>query len=354
MLMTTNIQSIPIPQTRKALVGYPEGGLRFDWAMIALSALFAGGLWIDGWAHFHGRTDNTFFTPWHFLFYGAFGLVGLFLAFNAYRNVGKGYVFRRALPVGYWLSLLGAVTFAVGGVGDMIWHTLFGIEAGTEALTSPTHLILAIGMFLVWSGPLRAAWLRTGTDERRGWGALGPAIISVALLFSLLGFFTSYAHPLIDPLVRFGRSRQDFGVTTILLQAALLMGTVLFVMRRWRLPFGALTVIFTLNALLMVVLTDLFILVPGALIAGLIADVLRLRIQATPTNPLAFRIFAFATPVIYYALYFVTVQLVIGVQWHVHVWAGAMFLAGVIGLMLSYLLVQPQVVTETPIGGAAA
>lgn len=42
----------------------------------------------------------------------------------------------------------------------MLWHSRFGIEAGIEALLSPTHLVLALGGMLMVSGPLRAAGFR--------------------------------------------------------------------------------------------------------------------------------------------------------------------------------------------------
>ncbi len=183
--------------------GYPEGGLRFDWVMTGLSAVYLAGLWVDGWAHFHGEVDGSFFTPWHFLFYSAFGLVALFLGFHQMRNINRGYAFTRALPKGYWLSLIGVVVFALGGAGDMIWHTLFGIEAGTEALLSPSHIMLAIGMTLVFTGPVRAAWIRARevSGEIRGWRALGPMIVCMTLLLTLIMFFTSYAHPVVSPYV---------------------------------------------------------------------------------------------------------------------------------------------------------
>lgn len=186
--------------------GYPAGGLRFDWTATALSALFLAGLWIDGWAHFHNQVDDSFFTPWHFLFYSAFGFVALFFSYNQFQNVNKGYAFARALPQGYRLSLIGAAVFALGGLGDMIWHTLFGIEAGTEALMSPTHIMLAIGMSLIFTGPARAAWVRRGEigESVIGWRALGPMIVSLTLFLTLLLFFTSYANPIVMPLAVMG------------------------------------------------------------------------------------------------------------------------------------------------------
>ena len=136
------------------------GGLGFDWAAVALGSVFAGGVYLDGWAHNHGKVDNTFFTIWHAALYSGYALYAAFLVISLVRNHARGYEWQRALPAGYEASLLGAIVFAVGGVGDLIWHTIFGVETNTAALLSPTHLILALGLVLMVGGPLRAAWVR--------------------------------------------------------------------------------------------------------------------------------------------------------------------------------------------------
>ena len=50
----------------------------------------------------------------------------------------------------------------------MIWHEIFGVETGVEALLSPTHLMLALGGSLMVSGPFRvwlASALRPGSPD---------------------------------------------------------------------------------------------------------------------------------------------------------------------------------------------
>lgn len=59
------------------------------------------------------------------------------------RNIQKGYAWQSALPSGYMPALLGVGIFAIGGVFDLVWHTLFGVEANIQALLSPSHLLLA-------------------------------------------------------------------------------------------------------------------------------------------------------------------------------------------------------------------
>jgi Tol biopolymer transport system component len=175
----------------------PPTSQGFEWLMALLAVLLIGGLNLDIWAHSHGRVDQSFFTPWHAVLYGAMAINGIALGIVMARNVlQRGYPWRRALPEGYGLSLVGVIAFAIGGGLDLWWHTVFGIEASTEALLSPTHLILATSAALILTGPLRSAALRVGPDAQPGWSKLGPMVLSVAAVFTLLGFFTQYAHPL--------------------------------------------------------------------------------------------------------------------------------------------------------------
>ncbi len=593
---------------------------RFDWIVTVLCTLLVGGIYLDGWAHAHGKVDNTFFTPWHAVLYSGFAIVGAFLVVNLVRNRIKGYPWLEALPPGYSVSLLGAVIFGVGGVLDMIWHILFGIEMNVDALLSPTHLMLALGVVLMVTGPLRAVWLRFPERRVHGWIKLFPAVLSIALVLSIFAFLTEYAHPQMDTwaaqnihtaaflpsdmyvmnanggrqtrllsnsadhrdpawshdghkfaftagkdgnlqiyvanadgsgqirltndtfnegeaswspddskilfssnrdgtdqlyvmnadgsgqtrltngpasngkaswspdghrivfisehdrsdeiyvmnadgsgqtrlthinartwstawspdgrkiafsserdgksqiyvmnadgsnLVRltsndqdwnlapawspdstkiaFASSRdgndevyvmnadgshqvnltndpgaddgsdgiawspngstilytvqehpavntffsQELGVSAILLQTILLMGLVLLLVRRWLLPFGSLTLIFTLSSVMISFLGDEYTFILAALAAGLVADLLLWWLKPSANRPLEFRIFAFAVPLIYYGLYFLVLLLTKGIGWTIHLWMGSIIIAGIIGLLLSYLLVPP-------------
>lgn len=322
---------------------YPVGGLGFDWLIAALSAWLIGGIHLDGWAHNHIPELETFFTPWHAAFYSGFLVLLLTVLATAARHLRRGYPWRRALPVGYGLSLLGGGLFLVGGVGDMLWHMAFGIEANIEALLSPTHLLLATGGILMVSGPVRALWQRSA---RRALPltAMLPALLSLALVVALLGFFTQFAHPQVEiPAARGAADGNGAGsgVAAILVQAMLLATTALFVVRRWSLPFGSLTLLFGLPSLLISFMHDRYALVPAAILAGLIADALVRWLRPTPERTGALHLFAFAAPAVYYALYFATLALTSGIAWRIHLWAGAIVVAGVVGLLLSFLIAPP-------------
>ncbi|MHA0034585.1 hypothetical protein ACXXDK_06500 [Deinococcus sp. PESE-38] len=117
------------------------------------------GMFVDGWAHNQfGETLETFFTPWHALFYSGFLAVAGWCLFLAAQGWQRGLRGLRAFPEGYHLAALGVPVFGLGGIGDLIWHTVFGIEVGIEALLSPTHLMLFMGGVLIVASPLNAVW----------------------------------------------------------------------------------------------------------------------------------------------------------------------------------------------------
>jgi hypothetical protein len=328
----------------------PEGRLLlFDWVYAILSAWLVGGLYLDGWAHSHGKVDDVFFTPWHAVLYsGAFAIILLLSATYA-RSLLAGHAWPRLLPAGYGLSLAGAALFLIGGVLDMLWHQAFGVEVNLEALLSPTHLLLATSGVLMVGGPLRASWGRPPTFSARGWRALGPALFAAALMLALLTFFTQYNHPIAQPIAAQGYSSsstafaRSLAISGILLQSALLLGAILLLAQRWSLPFGALTLLILLPSALMSVFEDTYHLLPATLAAGLLADVLLSWLRPTTARPARLRVFAFAVPAVLYSLYFLALQLTGGIAWTIHLWMGAIFLAGVAGIFVSFLIAPPFV-----------
>jgi len=346
--------------TRKHLEGYPAHSRWLDTLAIVTSTLFLLGLFLDGWAHNSIPNLETFFTPWHAVLYSGYFSVAILIGITQYRNVAKGYAWSRALPKGYGLSLLGVMLFFVGGAGDMVWHTVFGIEQNLEALFSPTHLLLASGAFLFMAGPLRASWQRTGL---KGWRDLYPAVLSATLLFTLFSFFTQYANifgnaAVLNTPTPGGSSRYFIEVTSvvyILVPAALMMGSLLFLMRRWQLPFGSATVMFTINALLMFLMRINFndhygLTVVAAAIGGLVADILIARLRPSAQNPNALRLFAFVVPMVFFLLTLGAIALSgpRGLWWEIHTWLGVPFIAGAIGIGLSFLVVPLPVPEEKP------
>ncbi len=328
--------------------------LRFDWISVALSAWLVGGAYLDGWAHNHiGSRLESFFTPWHAVLYSGFLVCAIFLFGTHARNLARGYHWRHAVPSGYEQSLLGVIVFALGGVGDLLWHTLFGIEASVEVLLSPTHHLLVIGIALVVSGAWRAVWHRR--DDVGGWRALLPMILSALLFWSIITFIMQGWSPFVYPgagqqfVPRSNLERDTFqlmGTAQIVLMSALQMGIVLLMLWRWRrLPVGTFTLMFTLNALLMVTQHYEFRLMPALILGGVAADLLLALWR--PLRVWHIRAFAFVVPVVIYALYFVLLARTDTIWWKMHSIGGSIFAAGITGLLLTHLVFQPSLPTDS-------
>jgi hypothetical protein len=137
---------------------------------------------------------------------------------------------------------------------------------------------------------------------------------------------------------------QALGVSSVLIQTALLMGPVLLVVRRWQLPYGAMTVVFSLIQILVSVSGDTYYLLPVVLLAGGCADALLLWLKPSVTRRNEFHLFALLVPFSLYLLYFLELSLLSwkGVSWSIHMWMGSVVLAGVVSLLLSFLLLPPR------------
>jgi dipeptidyl aminopeptidase/acylaminoacyl peptidase len=134
---------------------------------------------------------------------------------------------------------------------------------------------------------------------------------------------------------------EDLGVAGVILQSVLLMGTVLILVTGWTLPLGALTVMFTLNGLLLSVFGDRYVLVAAMLAAGTLSDFLLWWIKPSIERRRRFYLFAISVPVLLYALYFLALQLTQGIEWSIQLSLGALFMAGLAGWLVSFLFVSP-------------
>jgi hypothetical protein len=329
---------------------YPRGSVRFDLRVVLLSLWMIAGLYLDGSAHHHiPDLIETFFTPWHAVLYSGFAASAGLLLITQWRNVSKGYRWTRALPKGYMVSLVGAVIFLFSGGSDFLWHEAFGFEVGLEALVSPSHLALAVGGVLMISGPLSATLHRHSLQAVHGWHELLPAVLSLLGILSVLTFFNGDFAIITYPNFMTIRPPGDstffydiHGLASVLIPSALLMGVLLFALRQWMLPLGSLTLIIVGNGLLMswFHLKEVYpypqILI-AVLLSGLAADVLYRFLKPSPVRLRALRVFAFAVPATLFALFFGILITTVGIWWSVHLWTGAVFLAGVVGLLLSFL-----------------
>lgn len=144
------------------------------------------GVFIDGWAHINAPERESFFTPWHAPLYSGLAAFAGWLAVLAWRRRRTTGSWLAALPAGYRPGALGVVVFAFGGVADLAWHEIFGLEVAIDALVSPSHLILLAGGLLMVSTAWRAQ--RIASPGR----ATFPELLSLATAVAFPAFFISY------------------------------------------------------------------------------------------------------------------------------------------------------------------
>ena len=308
--------------------------MRFVWATVIVSCWFVGGLFLDAWAHIHLPDLETFFTPWHGVMYSGFLALVAFIAATMGRNHAEGYPWSGALPTGYGTTPLGIVLFAAGGVCDMLWHEAFGVEANLEAAVSPTHLLLFSGMALLMIGPIRSLW----TTATR-WIDHVPGLVALAFVITLFGVVTGYANPITRVLAS-EDANQDLGLIGMAWYGLVLVGPILLLMRREALPLGGVTLLLGVHTALQGAIDDALLFLPGAVLAGIIVDLIRYAVEPSGRRVWAQYLVAFITPVAYSGLYFLTLELTRGIAWSIHLWAGSMALVGLVSLWLCYLIVE--------------
>jgi hypothetical protein len=256
----------------------------------------------------------------------------VFLTTNLLRRHRAGAPLRKALPTGYGLSLVGCLLFGVGGVLDLIWHLLFGIELTISALLSPTHILLMFAVVLIVTGPLRSGW----------WSA--------SRVLSMFTFFSQFDQPVINlwpapnpstDLLSPERS-QELGILGLMMQTAAITGIILYLLRRFTLPTGAITILVGFNGLLLSALQGNFDMFLVALIGGMLTDLLMLRLRRATLQTERLRLIAFVAPVVVSGLYLVDLRFTRGITWPIHLWTGATVVCGFVGLLLSYLAFPPS------------
>jgi hypothetical protein len=336
-------------------------GARDDTITILLGLWLMAGLFIDGWAHNSRTLVESFFTPWHAILYSGYAASAAWLCGLVLWQRRAGRVGRAAIPRGYELGLAGAFLFGLGGLGDMLWHITFGIETTSlKALLSPTHLLLFVGILLILTSPLRSAWYAPDpVGGRPAFRAFLPPLLSLTAAFSVISFMGVYYWAILDGSYASGFARlyrpqvgaglgQELGLDGILLTNIVLLAPLLLALRRWLLPFGSITLLFTVNTLLMNALDGFAAreMIPVALLAGLAADLLIGALCPGNARPLALRLFAALVPLLFWCLYFLAGWLVRGIGWPPEIWTGAIVLAVLSGLGLSLLTVPPALPVE--------
>lgn len=315
-----------------------------EWFYTACCTWFVAGLFLDGWAHNHVPELETFFTPWHAVFYAGYLLMALTLATIWLRTNNKG------IPAGYSEAMIGVFVFLAGGIGDMLWHEAFGIEKDIEALFSPTHLVLALGTILMLSAPWLAV-VRAGKAPKT-FAAQLPAILSLTYAASAVAFLTQFHHwsdlRLAGelPMRATAELTEALAMAGYLWHIAILMAAVLMLMRSLPPTLGTYTVLFTVSTFGMAVMRmetmlEALPIVCIAYVIGFFCDLWAARVWPIEKNLAAFRWFTAGVPAALVALLNAYVLPIYGTWWSIHMWSGAVAIAAGVGVLLGLVVVPP-------------
>jgi hypothetical protein len=342
---------------------------RFHVTFMLLALWMILGVFVDGWAHINiASTKETFFTPWHGVLYSGFAAAVAWGMLPVLRRGHRSLV--AAIPYGYGLGFIGLAVFLVGGVGDAIWHTVFGIETGIDALLSPTHILLLTGGLLALTAPLRAAWVEVESREP-SLAQLLPAVLSITLTIAISAFFLGYAWGVLDPTPslpvppaaldenspqHFPAERGvAFGIVARIVTTVLLLAPILLAMRRWRLPFGTTTILFTTVSGLMYFLfsegaaavagfsgADLGVVALSAMIAGVSGDLFVRWASVSADRPLTVYAFGGGVAFVLWTLNMASIWAVRGMGWTPELWSGTVLICTLVGVGLALVAAPPR------------
>jgi len=341
----------------------PAGATRYvttrneDLVTVVFSAMLIGGTAADAWAHANIVDElESFFTPWHALLYAGFALTAawtFWLGFRRRRSVARWWL--DGWPAGYALGALGAVGFLGGGVLDMIWHSIFGVEISLDAVLSPSHLLLSVSGTLLVTSPLRAWWAAGTTSRRAGTGIAALALGSTfgVLLLSHSTAFKSTTPTQAYDFVTGSQSHlaASYASARYLVTTVILLVPVLLVYRR-RSVLGTATAvvgaIFLFNLVTAEFPATLTAVALGATAGAFAVDLIAVRLDAIrgPAAALRLPIIGGLFGALFTAGHLLGLAVTDGIAWPVELWTGNVVLAGVGGALLGGLATPPAQRTE--------
>ncbi|HET7815504.1 MAG TPA: hypothetical protein VFL13_14150, partial [Candidatus Baltobacteraceae bacterium] len=152
-----------------------------------------------------------------------------------------------------------------------------------------------------------------------------------------LVFFTAAGH---EQAMQTGIGKA-YGLDAAIVSSAILMGVLLLFVRRWRTPAGAMTVLIGVYGLAMNTQSDLYFLLPAAIITGALADAYLLLLKERARAGVPFYLFSFAVPAVLFALYEYSVSITSGFGWPFDLTSGSPFIAGFAGLLIAFCYDPP-------------
>jgi hypothetical protein len=254
------------------------------------------------------------------------------------------------------------MVFSICGLGDMAWHEIFGIEQNLAALLSPTHLGLFAGAFLIVTAPLRSLWGDQSIGRTASLHRLLPAVMSLALTGALCAFILmelnmfkqSFYSVHLQQFIAESFPGDGFvpdrnvqaGLAGFMVTTVVLFGPLLFLLRRWDPPPGAILAVIGTQAVAMAGLEgfeDPGLVVLGLIGAGVVEAAAR-ALRPSPRRLVALRAFCVLAPASFWAVYLGGAAIADGgLGWPAEIWGGSIAWSALTLLGLSLVMYPPAV-----------
>lgn len=320
-----------------------------------LGVWLMAGTTIDGWAHSNLLADlqeESFFTPWHGVLYSGFTATAAWTFWLGYRRrhtTARWWV--DGWPTGYRVGALGVAIFFAGGLADMVWHELLGVEVSIDAVLSPSHLVLAVGAVLLLTSPTRSWWASGEGGHRAVAGlvalAMGTTAVAVFTLYASAFDVVGAISPYDGTPGSIGFTTASLGVASYLVSTVVIVLPLLLVHRRRPTP-GVATALVTPVALFPALVYEL----PrphtagalGAIAAALLADWILVRLDASRGRdaPLRLSVAGAVVAGLVSSGHLLALHLADGVLWPPELWTGTVVTAAAVGALLGGLAQPPR------------
>lgn len=359
-----------------------------DWVTMGLALMTLFGVFWDGWLHNNSTEIDSFWSSAHIMMYAGLTSLGgwIGLVFVKRQPRGKLNLSLEAVPYGYGLALVALPLAALGGPGDFIWHAIYGFENQIDAPFSPTHQMLFLSGGLLGGIGLASTWHRAGRNV--GLKVLSPAIVSATAVLAmvsftfmnllpwfwtmiptqafqdnLLTFNDAYSpgtpgedvtHPqgLYDAAINYTGDVFPYylfanmaSIGGVLIWTAAFTATVLYLRRRWVLPFGSITIMATILSVLFPFFTRfqhlefIFTLIA----VGVLTDALsHWLLREDPPSRVRVRVFGALLPIVIWGPWLLAIELFNGgVGWHPTMWTGVITTSMGVGYGISLIMFPP-------------
>ena len=139
-----------------------------------------------------------------------------------------------------------------------------------------------------------------------------------------------------------------YGIDAAIVSSIALMGILLLYVRRWRAPFGTVTILLGVYSVALATQTDLYFAVPAALATAIAADLALAAFGERARSGVPLYVFSFALPFVLFALYLESVRVHLGgLGWPGNIALGTPLIAGVAGLLVSFCYAAPLSLPQT-------